>query len=341
MADRISIRDLAKIAGVSRTTVSLALRDSHEISPAVREKIQELARQYDYRSHPAVNLLMQQVRTGRRIQDEETIAYITSGSDDQEHAMGPLEIVAAARQEAHRLGFKIEVFWAGYMAANSEKLARTLYNRGIRGVLWGPMPYPHPPITFPWHKFVPMSCTPSAGVPNLPTVSIHHPKGMALTLEELHKRGARRIGVLYQAVDDSRHDYGWQIGIDLYRARGGKAKVTLKIVEMNVSQNFILKWVKANRPDALVLTESTYRQTSSLEGKLARAMLDVPKSEVGHIGGLYQDMARIGRHAVRFLSLRLANGNVGLPEYPYSVIVQSSFVDGESLNPLRERRVGK
>ena len=43
MKDRVSIRDLAKSAGVSRTTVSLALRDSHKISLAVRKRIQELA----------------------------------------------------------------------------------------------------------------------------------------------------------------------------------------------------------------------------------------------------------------------------------------------------------
>lgn len=334
MADRISIRDLAKIAGVSRTAVSLALRDSSEISPAVRERIKALARQYDYRSHPAVNLLMQQVRSGRRIHDEEVIAYITCGRDNNENALGPKEILAAAHQEAHRMGYKIEIFWAGYMASQSIKLARILYNRGIRGVLWGPMPYPHPPIAFPWQKFVPLACTPSVGVPNLPTVSIHHPKGMALTLEELHKRGARNIGVLLHELDDPRHDFGWQIGTDLYRYRGGTAQISIYISKQNLRENLVRNWIKKNHLDALVLSPDTYMETSFMDGKIARAVLDVPKSELGRIGGLYQDMSRIGRHAVRFLSLRLANGNVGLPEYPYSVVVQASFVDGESLSLL-------
>lgn len=340
MPDRVSIRDLAKIAGVSRTTVSLALRDSNEISPAVRKRIKALAQKHDYRSHPAVNLLMQQVRSGRRIHDEEIIAYITSGSDANENAMGPKEILAAAQQEAYRMGYKVEVFWAGYMASQSVKLARILYNRGIRGVLWGPMPYPHPPIAFPWHKFVPLACTSSAGVPNLPTVSIHHPKGMALTLEELHKRGACSIGVLLQEVDDGRHDFGWQIGTDLYRYRGGTAQIAIHISRGEPRENLVRSWMRKNHLDALVLSPDTYMQTPYLEGKIARAVLDVPKSELGRIGGLYQDMSRIGRHAVRFLSLRLANGNVGLPEYPYSVVVQASFVDGESLAPLRKLKRG-
>lgn len=64
MPDRISIRDLAELAGVSRTTVSLALRDNSKVAAETREMIQRLAREHDYRSHPAVNALMQQVGRG-------------------------------------------------------------------------------------------------------------------------------------------------------------------------------------------------------------------------------------------------------------------------------------
>jgi LacI family transcriptional regulator len=44
----ITVKDLAKILGVSISTVSKALNDSHEISKTTKKKIQETAKQYNY-----------------------------------------------------------------------------------------------------------------------------------------------------------------------------------------------------------------------------------------------------------------------------------------------------
>lgn len=335
MADRISIRDLAKIAGVSRTTVSLALRDNHEISAETRERIQELARIHGYRSHPAVNALMQQVARGKRVHDEEIIALIRSGSDPDENAPGPLSIEAGAREEAFRMGYRLEVFWAGYKAANSLRLAHTLYHRGIRGVIWSPMPHPHPPIEFPWEHFVPISCTSSTDVPRLPVVSIHHAKGMALLLEELQERGFKRAGVMLLHYEDMRQDFGWSQGVDLFRHRGGQYEPSVLMLRKDPVKREVLAWVKAQKLDVVVTTPGLLEKASYLQGKLAMASLDVSDAERGRIGGLYQDMAGIGRHAIRSMSLRLANGVLGLPEQNFSVVTASSFVDGESLHPKK------
>ncbi len=336
MPDRVSIRDLAKLAGVSIATVSLALRDSHEVAPATREKILSLAREYNYRSHPAVNTLMQQVRSGRRIHDEEVVAFVRTGTDETETAPGPLELLAGTREEAHRLGYRVEVFWGGPSGAKSEQLARVLYHRGIRGVIWAPMPYPHPPIVFPWEHFVPLACTSSTDVRNLPIVCIHHAKGMALMLEELTARGAKRIGVVVGYEEDLRQDYGWVTGIDLYRHRGGTTEVTPLILKGLPVEKRIRSWLKKNRLDTLVLTEGLYDQFHFLEGEVARASLDIPSPRLGKVGGLYQDMRRIGQQAVRSLSVRLSNSILGLPEHSFSLVTQATFQDGESLRLLKK-----
>jgi LacI family transcriptional regulator len=338
MPDRVSIRDLAKIAGVSRTTVSLALRGSHEVSAATRKKILALARKHDYRSHPAVNALMQQVGRGVRVHDEEVIAFIRSGSEPDEQAPGPLEMLEGAREEAHRLGYRVEVFWAGYKAAKSAPLARVLYHRGIRGVIWGAMPYPHPPIVFPWEKFVPVACTQSTGVVRLPTINIHHAKGMALVIEELRRRGADRIGFLGGELEDSRQDFGWLCGLDLFRHRGGGTNVAFRLCENPPGEKTALSWIRRHRLDALILTQDFFGKTAYLESVLPRVSLDVPTRELGRVAGLYQDAIQIGRHAVRSLAIRLANGILGLPDHPFSVVSQARFVEGDSLRQLAGRR---
>lgn len=44
----ITVKDLAKILGVSISTISKALNDSHEISNATKQKIKKIAKQYNY-----------------------------------------------------------------------------------------------------------------------------------------------------------------------------------------------------------------------------------------------------------------------------------------------------
>ena len=46
--ERVTIRDVAKKAGVSITTVSKALNDYTDVNPDTRKHIQEIARQMNY-----------------------------------------------------------------------------------------------------------------------------------------------------------------------------------------------------------------------------------------------------------------------------------------------------
>jgi DNA-binding LacI/PurR family transcriptional regulator len=66
-----TIADIAKIAGVSKSTVSRALSNSSLISEETREKIQAIAREHNYQiNQPARSLSMRQTNT---------IAFVTHG----------------------------------------------------------------------------------------------------------------------------------------------------------------------------------------------------------------------------------------------------------------------
>jgi len=60
----ISLKDLARELGVSISTVSRALKDHPNISPEVKEQVNKLAEEWDYRPNPlAMGLLRQNTRT--------------------------------------------------------------------------------------------------------------------------------------------------------------------------------------------------------------------------------------------------------------------------------------
>ncbi|MGB5944308.1 MAG: LacI family DNA-binding transcriptional regulator [Leeuwenhoekiella sp.] len=61
---KLGLKDIAKVFGVSVSTVSKALHDSAEISVALREKIQAYAKENNYRRNLlAVNLISKQTKT--------------------------------------------------------------------------------------------------------------------------------------------------------------------------------------------------------------------------------------------------------------------------------------
>ena len=49
---RTSLKDLAERLGVSIATVSRALRNSHEVGEEMKQRVQQLAKELNYRPNP-------------------------------------------------------------------------------------------------------------------------------------------------------------------------------------------------------------------------------------------------------------------------------------------------
>ncbi len=344
MAARLSIRDLAKIAGVSRTTVSLALRDSQRISAPVRKRIQELAAQHNYRSHPMVAALMHQIRAKRTLRDQETIAFVTSDVTEDRWKKWPWvrELQAGATEEANRLGFRLEVFWAGPGAKHAGRLASVLYHRGIKGLLFPPMLWPHPVFSMPWERFAPLACTASTGIMDLPVIRTNHTHGMRMLLSRLAELEARSIGVAVTDEDDLRIGRAWSSGIASFSLDVKKPRVHLLRLESYEDFEAFAAWFQRTKPDVVVGIRSEVPAFLKRLGltpgvDIAYASLHVLTAELGTIAGFYQDAFYIARKAVQYISKAIYDQSFGLPERRESIVIDGSFVDGASLRPLSAR----
>jgi len=99
-----NIEDIARLANVSKSTVSRALNDSPLVKQETKERIQAIAREHHFRiNQPARNLSMQQSRT---------IAYVTQAyyknSYWAEDQFG-LEIMGGITNGLHVLGYELLV----------------------------------------------------------------------------------------------------------------------------------------------------------------------------------------------------------------------------------------
>jgi DNA-binding LacI/PurR family transcriptional regulator len=84
-SQRVSLRDVAEKAKVTRMTVSLALRGHPSLPEASRRRIQAIARELGHRRDPVVSDLMSKLRRVTLRSNAEVIAIVTSsvGGDNQ------------------------------------------------------------------------------------------------------------------------------------------------------------------------------------------------------------------------------------------------------------------
>ena len=124
MKKQMTIKELAKIAGTSVSTVSKALNDSHEISGEMKSQIRELAHSYNYRPNQiARSLRYQKSRTiGMLIPDNANLYYagLLKGAEDIARSNGYTIVIGNTneddRLEKEQLSMMLELQVAGLLA---------------------------------------------------------------------------------------------------------------------------------------------------------------------------------------------------------------------------------
>ena len=102
VATTLTMEDLAKLAGVSKITVSRALRDSPLVTPETREKIRALAEQQGYR----LNVSARNLRMGRSY----SVAVVVEMTPVRGRPMSdpyPLELLGGITQELTTAGYSV------------------------------------------------------------------------------------------------------------------------------------------------------------------------------------------------------------------------------------------
>src|SRR5438067_5771171 len=135
----VSLRDIARRAGVSKMTVSLALRGHPHAAAATRDRLRRLARQMGYRPNPLIVANMVHLRAGRRSRYSGTLAFIGLGprplqGTGRDHIH---RVYRGARRRAETLGYHLEWFSLGGTEPAGRRLSDILQARGILGVVLG------------------------------------------------------------------------------------------------------------------------------------------------------------------------------------------------------------
>jgi LacI family transcriptional regulator len=348
MHRRVTQTDVARAAGVHRTTVSLALRNHHSIPLTTRHRIKKVAASLQYRPDPSLSALMFYRTATRPRKVTAAIGYITNCTTRFGWKAAPAhaQFHAGASAQAAEMGYTIEHFWLGEYDSH-HRLNEILLARGIRGlVVASHFTCTDQPIAFDWNRFSGVKIDFHPTCLRLNKVTNDQRAMLQTALRRIVALGYERIGFVLSQWWDDFDDLAWSAGFLAIQARLPRSqRVPLLCYprgETNdgadglaIRRDALDNWIRQHQPD-VILAYGPYvlPQLKALGIRIpddlafADIFLDV---STGRIAGVHQNCRRVGEVAVQTLAGQLHQNITGLPEFPTSTLVDGQWHDGASL----------
>lgn len=339
-ATLITLGDIAKLAKVSRTTVSLALRNSPRISERVRTKVQNVARKLEYRQNPLVTAHMSYVRSLHPRYTGQCIALVGNQTLAQIEAdtRRPLrKYLVATRERARALGFELELFNLAEPGMTPQRLTKILVARGITGVIFLPLDdglgligLPLEPDPFAMvmveHVFI---------EPRLHKVCNDQFSTIGRMIQRLLDYGYSRIGIAMSTVADDHANHYWLAGYQAFQSLTGKANRIPHFISPTWEKRSFLAWYRRWKPEVIITIDEDAVLWLRADG--IRVPEDVGcvtlywKEDRAYLGGFYQNYEQIGGGALDLVTSQLYHNERGLPAEQKTLLVEAVWKDGTTV----------
>ncbi len=341
---RITLRDIARRAGVHFTTVSLALRNHPRLPATTRERVQAVARELGYVPDPMLSSLAHYRSTLRPAGYQATVAWVTN--HPKRSGWREVRVFeqyfdgAAARAE--ELGFKLEEFWLRERGLTPQRATQILRARGIGGLILAPQPGPGVSLELEWDAFSAVAIGFSLARPSLHLVCLHQYRAIRLALRELLARGHRRPGLVLLRASDERVEQNWSAGFASGLAELAPRDRLAPLLLDRWDEGRFLRWVERHKPDVLLsklLEVGPALQASGREAPrdLGVAYLTHASAEAG-LSGISENPHAVGAAALDHLTGMLHRNERGVPALAHHLLIEGAWIEGATVRHRAESR---
>jgi LacI family transcriptional regulator len=340
---RVTMAAIAEKAGVSKNTVSLALRNDPQIPTATRKRIERIASQLGYTKNPVVAQLMAELRKTQPADYQRTIALINANLDPKAFTSHPTipTYVAGCHRRAAQQGYVLDQFWLHEPGLYGEQLNRVLRARGIRGaIVVGLMNENRLPSRFSvtWQHHAVVVTGVRTHEPTLSFACVDH---HALVLEAMEY--ARRLGyqrpalVLEEKIDrlvEGRFSAGFWVGQQSLETRNHLPGFYGVEAARTVPEAFT-NWFRQHRPDVILTLHTVVREWLTKIGVQAPRDFGLIQLELRRgcedWAGMDQHNDLTGEAAIDMLVSLLHNNEAGVSRFPRATLIGGSWVNGDTV----------
>lgn len=339
MEKQPTIRTLAKMAGVSTATISLALRGNPRIRPEVRKRIQRIAFEVGYKADPLVANLLFQLRSKKKLAYQSTLGVVTLGKSyaDLKSFETVRQWVEGCKERAGLLGYKIDHFSLIDAETTPQRLVKILNSRNIRGllVIGSHLGYAVQTHIDPlWNDSAAVVIGVQPIHPRLSFTSNEQFSTTFTAINELLKLGYKRPGLcIWPQIDDwvkKRFSGGYYIGQDMLTSKNRIPKFDFEYGD----ERRFKTWVERHRPDAIMTLHPEILEWVKGTG------LKVP-DDIGIVhldkhadlpwAGMQQNNEDVGRAAVDMVIGQLHRNEFGVPPLQKGVYITGSWMAGPTV----------
>lgn len=332
-----TLRTLAKELGLSRTTISEALRGSPRVQPETAARIRAAATAAGYRHNPLAGAVMSELRRSRGSVFRGVLALVDLDEPQRPSYARKFHQALAdgATERATALGFKAEMFLVGEHGVPVRRLDTILQSRGIEGVFLLPA-WSDPDFSnLDWSRYAGVYTDYVIERPSLHSVCSDHFRSLISALQRLHAMGYKRPGLLMDKHEDERLQHRWKGSFLAFQYSQPGIEHVPPLVCDTITEAPFAKWYQRHQPD-IVIGHRT--EVLAWLRKLGRK---VPQ-DVGYFSlnllraeepcaGLDQQPHLLGARGAELIIGQLYHNERGIPEHASTTSIPGHWIDGPTI----------
>jgi len=338
----VPLREIAQRCGISRTTVSRALRGDPRVAPATMKKVRRAASDLGYRPNPKLEKLMAEIKSAQRhryvgnigvIWNQPTISFREPETDFTRI------MVKGAHDHAVELGYSVDVINMKEKGMTSSRLDQIIYNRGILGVLIPPLAMRQPIPELDWEKVSVISLTRLTETQRFHSVQAHTSRDVVRLFKMISERRYRRPGlVIHSDLEERRNRH--TIARYLDYCQNVFEIEPLPVLQPRAREEF-REWLEKYRPDVVIGPADWcyYSLINQMGVRIPRdigyaGFIEDPSRE---LSGILQRPYEIGNAGIDLLTAHIMRSETGIPAYTKNVHIESLIISGKTLRPVPEK----
>lgn len=341
---RPTVRSIAAKLGLSRATVSNALRGLAGVNEQTRQRVRAAAEQLGYQTHPFAAQVMSQIRRSAGDKQMGTLAVLELFEPTRPAGASSFhgDLLSGVKERAMTLGFSIDHWRFGNGSDVSlRRINQILECRNIRGIVLLPS-FATPDLTdLDWSRLTGVYADYLIQRPALHSVCCDHGLTAFNALEIARERGYQRPGLtITRRTNDRLHGRWVGAFLSYLNAHPELSPIPPLVVDEpnEMDPVHFLPWFEKYQPDIVL---------SHWIGALAQmksAGAEIPKSHgficlnlqiaPPNFSGFSQQPKQIGQRAAELVIAQLSHGEWGPPALPSTTMIPSKWREGATIRQL-------